>query len=341
MNSQRTLIYYPELNAITGSINATLLLCQLEYWFTKTSGKPFYKFLAPCEDECYRPGDSWCEELAFSKPEFRKAFSHIGQMYKSKKAYQASGDPFAGKLYLSYYDRIRRRTYYLRNHSLVDTLLGPTASAPTTSPRPCDTVSANTIMTHPAATSTSAMTVSQIDDVVLPTNAQSESPLAVDYSLDLHTQTTSEDDSSCQDSHQQVLSLYHEVCTDLPKVSVLTNAHRHRIDTLLDTLGGSLSQLRTLFEKAAASDFLCGRLPHSKWRALFDWLITSNNSLAILGGKYDNWATTAPTCTSTTISPTSATTKATRHNKFTTMYSHRWDLDKLEEMAYEHFLSLV
>lgn len=297
MNLGRIIKYQPELNAFTGSITATLLLSQLEYWFGKVEGKPFYKFLAPCEDECYQKGDSWSEELGFSKAEFRNAFKRIGKVYKSKKEYTQSKDPFEGKLYLSYYDRIRRRTYYLRNHELANKLLE--TIIPTSS-----------------------------------TNQKTERPITEDYTKDLHTKITTEDDfthslSSSSNIHDEVITLYHELCPDLAKVEKLTPSRRRMIDTLLGSLGGSLSKIHTLFEKTHASDFLNGRLPNNKWQALFDWIISTSNSLAILDGKYDTWKT-APHKQSVSHTQT----------KFTTMHSHNWDYDKLDQLAYDYFLSL-
>lgn len=123
MEGLRTLNYCPELNRITGSVTASLLLAQLEYWFEKTHHKTFYKFLTTCEDSRYKKGDSWTEELGFSKTEFRNAFSKIGKVYKSKTAYLSSSNKFEGKLYLSYYDRSTNLTYYMRNTRLVNRLL--------------------------------------------------------------------------------------------------------------------------------------------------------------------------------------------------------------------------
>ena len=123
MSLQKVLKYCPKLNKITGSVTASILMCQLEYWFQKTHDQPFYKFLEPCEDTCYKEGDSWTEELGFSRFEFRTAFSKIGVVYPSKTAYLKSKDPFQGKLYLSYRDRIKKRTYYVRNTQAVNALL--------------------------------------------------------------------------------------------------------------------------------------------------------------------------------------------------------------------------
>ena len=116
----KILRYIPAFNQVTGGMTSTILMLQLEYWFEKTSGKVFFKFLEPCEDPAYRPGDAWTEELGVSKAEFRHAFSKIGVAYKSKKAYRESKDKFQGKFYASYFDRIQRKTYYIRNTKKVE-----------------------------------------------------------------------------------------------------------------------------------------------------------------------------------------------------------------------------
>ena len=111
----RTICYYPELVQKSGSINAALMMAQLEFWFKVTDNKPFYKFLEPCGHELYKEGDSWAEELGMTSSEIRSAFKRIGTIYKSKRAFMESQDVFKGKPYASYYDRIRKTTYYLRN----------------------------------------------------------------------------------------------------------------------------------------------------------------------------------------------------------------------------------
>ena len=83
----RKICYYPELTTITGSITATLLMSQLEFWFKVTGGKSFYKFMEPCEHGYYKEGDSWQEELMMSSSEIRTAFKRIGIAYKSKKEF--------------------------------------------------------------------------------------------------------------------------------------------------------------------------------------------------------------------------------------------------------------
>ena len=115
--------YYKELNNYTGGVTATILMTQIEYWFSKTGGEQFFKFLEPCDRKDYKEGDSWVEELGFTKYEFRTAFKKIGKIYKSKNEYLSSENKFEDKPYLSYYDRLSRRTYYVRNHDKVDKIV--------------------------------------------------------------------------------------------------------------------------------------------------------------------------------------------------------------------------
>ncbi len=112
----RKICYYPEFTTITGSVTAALLMSQLEFWFKVTGGKSFYKFMEPCEHGYYKAGDSWQEELMMSSSEIRTAFKKIGIAYKSKKEFmEHENDIFQGKMYASYYDRMRKMTFYFRN----------------------------------------------------------------------------------------------------------------------------------------------------------------------------------------------------------------------------------
>jgi len=92
----------------------------LEYWFSKKKNE-FYKFIEPCAHPCYREGDSWSEELGFSKLVFRNAFDKIGTRYISKTAFEKEGDPFKGKLFASYRDRQSKKTFFVRNNTLLNT----------------------------------------------------------------------------------------------------------------------------------------------------------------------------------------------------------------------------
>ena len=110
--------YNPTLVAEFGSQNAVLLFDKLEYWFSKKKNE-FYKFIEPCDHPCYRNGDSWCEELGFSRPIFRNAFDKIGVRYRSKTEFTKEKDPFKGKLFAYYQDRKSNKTIFVRNNSLL------------------------------------------------------------------------------------------------------------------------------------------------------------------------------------------------------------------------------
>lgn len=116
--------YCKALRNITGSVTGAILMQQLEYWFSQ---KPdgFYKYLEPLKNHDskltkYKEGDSWVEELGFSKDEFRAAFDKIGHRFKSKKDMKLNPSQSATCLYYSYFDKIKGETWYFRNHEIVD-----------------------------------------------------------------------------------------------------------------------------------------------------------------------------------------------------------------------------
>jgi hypothetical protein len=125
--TSRTIPYIKQLNAITGSALSSILMQQLDYWFVRSEDDgtgqkdgSFYKFLEPCSHNKYKEGESWTEELGLSKAEFRTAFDNIGVRYTSKREFKAQTDPFQGKFYCSYHDRIKGITIYVRNNEVVD-----------------------------------------------------------------------------------------------------------------------------------------------------------------------------------------------------------------------------
>lgn len=112
--------YIPGLRELTGSSSSAILMMQLEYWFSRYP-EGFYKFLEPPQKSHndYTHGDSWTEELAFGKEEFRAAFDKIGNRFNSKTQYEEakqSDQEFGEKFYSSYFDRQSGLTYYHRDH---------------------------------------------------------------------------------------------------------------------------------------------------------------------------------------------------------------------------------
>jgi len=113
--------YNPALKEEFGSQTAVLLFDRLEYWF-KIKKNEFYKFIEPCDHPLCREGDTWTEELRFSKKVFRTAFDKIGIRYKSKTEFEKESNPFKGKLFAYYQDRQTKKTIFVRNNSLVTLL---------------------------------------------------------------------------------------------------------------------------------------------------------------------------------------------------------------------------
>ena len=126
--------YLPQLKRVLKNTNATILMQQIEYWFHKKNGQPFYKFLSKPnkENKFYKNGDSWSEELVFSEKEVRTAFSKLGISYGSKRAFEETinsgknvfrnerGEEF---FYCSYHDKIKGITFYYRNNKYTDDFL--------------------------------------------------------------------------------------------------------------------------------------------------------------------------------------------------------------------------
>ena len=72
------ILYRPQFVKEVGGVTSSILLQQIFYWWHKSDKKPFYKFKQPCGHSLYREGDSWCEELSFSRNEFDTALRNIG-----------------------------------------------------------------------------------------------------------------------------------------------------------------------------------------------------------------------------------------------------------------------
>jgi hypothetical protein len=98
------------------------IIHQIEYWF-KRKPDGFYKFLEPCHHRLYREGDSWAEALGIHRKTFNRFFDLIGVRYKSKTAFLSSQNKFQGKLYASYYHRLEKKTFYVRNDELAEAFI--------------------------------------------------------------------------------------------------------------------------------------------------------------------------------------------------------------------------
>lgn len=85
--------------------------------------------------------------------------------------------------------------------------------------------------------------------------------------------------------YQDIACAFHDTCKSLPRVRNLNQQRKAHIRNLLKTY--TVGDIRAVFEKAEASDFLSGR--SGKWNGCgFDWLIKPSNFIKVLEGNYDN-----------------------------------------------------
>lgn len=119
--------YRPSWNNLTGSVNATIFLQQVLYRWLNQGRVPFYKFSAPCKHRYYRAGDSWQEELGFTRRELENARRRVSILTR--------GNLLPTQL-ISYWYDIGRKTWYALNEPLLldklATIYPPQAAQPAT-----------------------------------------------------------------------------------------------------------------------------------------------------------------------------------------------------------------
>jgi hypothetical protein len=85
--------------------------------------------------------------------------------------------------------------------------------------------------------------------------------------------------------YKHIKDMYNEICVSFPRLTVLSDRRKKAIKARLNTY--SIEQIREVFVKAEASDFLKGK-NNRNWQANFDWLINDTNMAKVLDGNYDN-----------------------------------------------------
>ena len=85
--------------------------------------------------------------------------------------------------------------------------------------------------------------------------------------------------------YQEIVDLYHQICTSLPKV-VLLNEKRKQLLRARWKEHPDLEFWKELFQRVENSDFLTGR--KADFRADFEWIIRPTNFVKIIEGRYDN-----------------------------------------------------
>jgi len=131
----RVIAYRPELrNIFSGkrlSATSTILFQQILFRFKPDKNKKgieFYKFKEPCEHRLYREGDSWVEELGFTKKEFDTALKHIAYGFsKSKEETKVDGyktlEDCCRENAIVYRIDSNRLTHYYVNEALVNQMI--------------------------------------------------------------------------------------------------------------------------------------------------------------------------------------------------------------------------
>lgn len=90
-------------------------------------------------------------------------------------------------------------------------------------------------------------------------------------------------DSGESVSCQQIVDLFHSICTSYPKIRSISSARKKAINARLKSY--SLEDFKTVFENAENSAFLKGSNDRN-WSANFDWLIADKNMAKVLEGNY-------------------------------------------------------
>jgi hypothetical protein len=116
LKAGRPISYRTCWNLLTGSMLASILLQQIIFRWQRHGRKPFYKYAAPCDSA--RLGDSWQEELGFSRRQFERARSAI-----AVRTRRHLKDEKLKTNMVVYWTEPNHRTYYAINESLLLTQL--------------------------------------------------------------------------------------------------------------------------------------------------------------------------------------------------------------------------
>ena len=115
--------YKKQYNAVTGSVLASILLQQIAYWDRTQGSQPFYKFIAPCSHKLYKEGESWQEELGFSKNEFMGAISRIATKIKKGVSKSEVLGALNAKSLIIYWTDASRVTWWQVNTALLNQVI--------------------------------------------------------------------------------------------------------------------------------------------------------------------------------------------------------------------------
>jgi len=84
-DEKRKIAYRPALARRLGNIVSAIFLQQVVYWWDGRGEKEFYKFISPCDHKAYKKGDSWREELMFTRREIELALETVATRLSKDK----------------------------------------------------------------------------------------------------------------------------------------------------------------------------------------------------------------------------------------------------------------
>lgn len=102
----------------------------------------------------------------------------------------------------------------------------------------------------------------------------------------LHTSLSTEVDSVDKIPYQDIVNLYHSICTSYPKLKTISNNRKKAISARWKQYKKDITVFATLFQRAEQSEFLKGANGRD-WQADFNWLLNDANMAKVLEGKYD------------------------------------------------------
>lgn len=95
-----------------------------------------------------------------------------------------------------------------------------------------------------------------------------------------------------KDNFEWVQKLYNEICVDCVKCQAFNDSRkrsvRARISDFKQSDDTKVAFIENFLKKVHSSDFLCGRLERSDFKASFDWIFNKSNFTKIIEGNYDN-----------------------------------------------------
>jgi hypothetical protein len=270
--------YYPEFKRVFGSDKAAIIFERLEYWSQKYEAG-FWKFFEPCKHPLYRQGDSWEEEIGFSRKVFTKVFPLIGIHYKSKSEFLQQSDPFQGKLYVSYYDRKTNRTYFLRNHQFVKDFLQNLWSKTQNLVQKKRREESKKGRSSNCPVGHSFMNAKEnifLNKGITPSPQSTKIQTTTVQSERLATKE--------REISQQMLNIWNQSTSN---TCVLTPELSQKLyQALEETFEGCLAVWKTYCLKIASSRFLMGESPQSSFKAWISWVIKHETVERIMSGAY-------------------------------------------------------